>query len=102
MAGAFSQFLTALQPGLDAVEGHLTSYVVAASAIGITSMALIQTMKDQLPLRQWYQKMRLCRWITEGLPTAAAVIAVVGKPTATQVEADMLTLALDGDGKAFY
>jgi len=102
MAGAFSQFLTALKPGLTALESNLTSYVVAASAIGVTSMALIQTMKDQLPLRQWYQKMRLCRWITEGLPTADAVTAVVGKPTATQVEADMLTLALDGDGKAFY
>jgi hypothetical protein len=102
MAGSFSQFLAALQPGLNALEAHLTTYIVAASAIGVTSMALIQTLKDQLPLRKWYQEMRLCRWIKEGLPTSNVVTAVIGTPTAKQVEADMLTLALDGDGKAFY
>jgi len=100
--GSYLQFLAGLKSGLGNLESELTSYLVAASAIGVTSMALIQTLKDQLPLRKWYQRMRLRRWINEGLPSPAAIKAGVAPATAQDVEQDMLTLALDGDAKAFY
>ena len=52
---------------LDAFRNSATSYVIALSAIGVTAMALIQTVKDQTPLRASYQRRRLRKWIAEGL-----------------------------------
>jgi hypothetical protein len=100
--GSYLHFLTGLQSGLGTLQSELLSYFVAASAIGVTSMALIQTLKDQLPLRKWYQRTRLRQWIQEGLTSPSAVAAQAQVATAGQVEEDMIRLALDGDSKAFY
>jgi hypothetical protein len=102
IAESYLHFLVDLQPGLARLQSALTSYIVAASAIGITSMALIQTLKDQLPLRKWYQRRRVCQWIETGLRSGNAKIGDAHSASAPAVEADLLRLAVDGDAKAFY
>ena len=79
------------------VANHLAGYVAALSILGGVSMALLQTLKDLFPIRQWFQKFYLSQWMKEGateagLPPAAAATA----------ESDLLKLAVDGDAAALY
>lgn len=95
---------------LDAFRTSATSYVIALSAVGVTAMALVQTVKDQSPIRAIYQRRRIRKWIQEGfadfrsgqatLPDGVR-ITMDGLDPAT-AESDILRLATDGDAKAFY
>ena len=49
---------------------HLSAYVIALSIIGGVSMALLQTLKDLLPARQWFQRYYLRKWMEEGAAEA--------------------------------
>src|SRR5258708_7279403 len=81
--------------------GHWTSYVFALSVIGGVTMALLQTIKDLLPVRQWFQKAALQKWMEEGKDEAQA--RKPDRPVSLEnAEADLLTLAVDGDASAFY
>jgi len=87
---------------LNNASSSLTSYAVVLSALGVTSMALVQTLKDQTPLRQKYQRMRICKWLKEGETSWNSKSAGAGNAHAQPAELDMVTLAADGDSKAFY
>ena len=95
---------------LDAFRNSATSYVIALSAIGVTAMALIQTVKDQTPLRAFYQRRRLRKWIAEGLADFQVgqdalpneVRISMDGLDASAAEADILRLSTDSDAKAFY
>jgi hypothetical protein len=100
--GPYLHFLVNLKPGLSTLQGTLTAYLVVTSAIGITSMALVQTLKDQLPLRKWFQRWRVRNWIKEGLNSPTATAVGVSASSDRAVEQDLLRLAVDGDEKAFY
>jgi hypothetical protein len=98
----YLQFLMDLKPGLSVLQGTITSYLVVTSAIGVTSMALVQTAKDQLPMRKWYQRWRICQWISEGLESGMKKVGPISGVSEKSVEQDLLRLAVDGDQKAFY
>jgi hypothetical protein len=101
-AESYLHFLVDLKPGLSTLQGTLTSYLVITSAIGVTSMAFVQTLKDQLPIRRWYQRWRICQWIGEGLKSGVKKTGEIPGASEKVVEQDLLRLAVDGDGKAFY
>ena len=73
-------------------------------------MALIQTVKDQTPLRAFYQRRRMRKWIAEGLADFNAgqnklseeVRVSMDGIDADAAEVDILRLSTDGDAKAFY
>jgi hypothetical protein len=83
------------------VANHWSAYVIALSIVGGVSMALLQTVKDLLPVRQWFQKYYLKKWMGEG---AAEAQKNLNNPalSATKAEQDLLSLAVDGDGAALY
>jgi hypothetical protein len=80
---------------------HLSAHVIALSIIGGVSMALLQTLKDLLPTRQWFQSYYLKKWMEEG---AAEARKNFDNPNvlAPKAEQDLLTMAVDGDAAALY
>jgi hypothetical protein len=83
------------------VAGHFEAYVLALSILGGVSMALLQTIKDLLPVRQWFQRYYLSKWMEEG---AAEARKKFDNPavSASIAEEDLLELAVDGDRGALY
>ena len=104
------QFFHDFSGSLDAFRNSATAYVIALSAVGVTAMALIQTVKDQTPLRAFYQRRRMRKWIAEGLADFNAgqnklseeVRVSMDGIDADAAEVDILRLSTDGDAKAFY
>lgn len=86
---------------LKEVADHWSAYVIALGLIGGVSMALLQTAKDLLPLRQWFQRSFLRKWLEEGGAEARAM-AGVPAASAAKAEADLLRIAVDGDAAALY
>ena len=85
----------------NSTAGHWTSYVLALSIIGGVTMALLQTIKDLFPVRQWYQRYAHKKWMEEGKTEAQKKWPDKAVST-VKAEADLLTLAVDGDSSALY
>jgi len=85
----------------NSVANHLTPYVLALSIIGGVTMAILQTIKDLFPLRQWFQREALQAWLREGETEARARLNNTAI-SAVNAETDLLTLAVDGDAAALY
>ncbi|MDA8107697.1 MAG: hypothetical protein M0015_03580 [Betaproteobacteria bacterium] len=79
-----------------AVAENVTAFVAAMAAVGVLSMAIIQTLKDMLPLRNWYQRAYLRAWLARKQRAAG------GGPDPIAAERDLVRLATAGDDKAFY
>ncbi len=78
---------------LQNVAASWSAYLSGIVALGVLSMAVLQTVKDLLPIRRLYQQRFLRRWL------AAKGGAGVDVPA---VERDLIALATDGDRDAFY
>ena len=86
--------------GVGAIANWVKTWAVPLAAIGTVSMALIQTAKNVLPLRSWFQRARIRRWLFEAARD-------VSRPTkvnvcTTKAETDLISLATSGDEEAFY
>ena len=90
----------------------VVNYLTTISAIGVITMALIQTAKDMLPLRRWFQAARFRAWLGQGVDEASApdraaalTAGADGAPPrldARAAAARIVALAADGDGDALY
>jgi hypothetical protein len=84
----------------------LGGYLAAMAAIGVAAMALIQAAKDVLPLRTWFQRWRLEKWMAEGAREAEAHFAATlpdangAGINARRAWKDLIALSVDGDEKA--
>jgi hypothetical protein len=82
------------------VADNATKLATATAAIGVLSMAIIQTLKDMLPLRNWFQQWWLKGWLRDRASKAART---GGKaPDVKKAEDDLIRLATAGDRAAFY
>jgi hypothetical protein len=81
------------------ISQHWSGYVTALSIIGGVSMALLQTLKDLLPIRQAFQEWYLQRWIAVAVTEANAKFGPVSADTGTK---DLLDISVNGDEAAFY
>ena len=96
--GIFDQAQIAeIMKGLDAIVGWVKAWAVLLTAIGTVSMALLQTAKNVFPLRSWFQRGRLHRWIL-----AAASTSAIRDVCTSKAEIDLISLATSGDKEAFY
>ncbi len=82
------------------VAENSMAYATAMAAIGVLTMAIIQTLKDMFPTRDWFQEWRLKAWLREKAAVAANIGAVT--PNADTAEQDLIRLATAGDRGAFY
>jgi hypothetical protein len=121
---------TQVTQGLDTIKAALSHWALPVAAVGTVSMAILQTLKDQTPIRNWYQKVRLRKWLL------ASILGDYSKSWITRlrhrfylrfppkkdaehklkvealrkeqfellkkVEADLISLATSGDREAFY
>ena len=104
--------LAALQAAPSPVSSGFVDYLTTIGAIGVITMALIQTAKDMLPLRRWFQRRRFRRWLVEGVgeagaPDRSATLAARGDEGAVALDARaaerrVVSLATDGDADALY
>ena len=94
------------------VSSGFLDYLTTIGAIGVITMALIQTAKDMLPLRRWFQRRRFREWLAEGVDEAAApdrapALRPPGADGAVALDAGaaerrVVALATDGDADALY
>jgi hypothetical protein len=122
-AAAIQQFIAYL-------SAHAYQFLTAIAAVGVLSMAIIQTIKDMLPVRNWFQQYFLETWLqqkagdaqkasTEWMTTAKGGLAwfsverertdppaddkyFLESPRVDKAEKDLFRLATDGDDKALY
>jgi|SRR5579859_3565117 len=119
---------SAIDQLLQYVSDHSYKFLTAISAVGVLSMAIIQTIKDMLPVRNWFQQYFLQRWMQKKCrdagnraadwmraagsrwfaeetnrtdPVANSATFETG-PDRTVAERDLFKLATDGDSDALY
>ena len=80
----------------DLVAGRVVPFLTAMAAIGVLSMAVIQTAKDLFPVRRWFQRRYLRQWLR--IKTREVGDAV----DPARAEQDLIRLATAGDESAFY
>lgn len=92
--------------GLQLLTHWILIVAVPLAGIGALSMALIQTGKNMLPLRLWFQRYRVENWLAQRASQAAASAKAAGSasapPSVAQAQADLVHLATAGDADALY
>ena len=84
---------------VDAIYARAFGFATALAAVGVISMALIQTVKDVFPIRRWFQTYRVRDWLSAQAPKAPAG----GHPVSAEAaETDLVRLATSGDRAALY
>lgn len=96
----FQGFADAIIKFVDAFSTNIAAFVSAMAAVGVLSMAIVQTLKDMLPLRNAYQRAFLRRWL--GAKRSAARSEHAMSVDVDAAERDLVRLATAGDAKAFY
>ena len=90
----------AIQKVADVIAGGLYKYAAALAAVGLVSMAIIQTVKDMLPTRRWFQDWRVRTWLRDQAAKAPSIPG--GPPIQKVAEGDLVTLATSGDRAALF
>lgn len=85
----------------NAVQRNAIPFLTAMAAVGVLTMALIQTVKDLLPVRRWFQRDYVRKWLAFRAAEASKRHAEPRVDTA-RAENDMVRLATNGDAHCFY
>ena len=96
----FQGFADAIIQFVGAFSTNIAAFVSAMAAVGVLSMAIVQTLKDMLPLRNSYQRRFLRRWLASKRAAARSEFAT--HVNVDIAEHDLVRLATSGDAKAFY
>lgn len=90
----------AIQEGVKAVYEWAFPFATALAAVGVISMAFIQTVKDMVPLRRWFQAWWVKGWLQNQARQARLVQGFEADPE--EAEKDLIRLATSGDREALY
>lgn len=85
---------------VEAIGDSATPFLGTMAAVGVLSMALIQTVKDIFPLRKWFHRWKLKRWLDMKADVVKATCHE--RPHVDQAMEDIIRLATAGDSDAFY
>ena len=89
----------AIQDAVKAVYDWAFPFATALAAVGVISMAFIQTVKDMLPVRRWFQAW----WVREWLQEQARQARLQGfEADPAEAEKGLIRLATSGDRAALY
>ncbi len=78
----------------------VVQFAAAAAAIGLLAMAIIQSVKDMVPVRRWYQRTFVRAWLAHKARDHARHGGL--KPDAEKACADLVELATTGDADALF
>src|SRR5690348_4286135 len=98
--------------GLQLLTHWILVIVLPLAGIGALSMALLQTAKNLLPLRLWFQRHHVESWLAQRSTQALAFAKAANfasasapapaYPNVAQAQADLVHLATAGDAGALY
>jgi hypothetical protein len=108
-------------PGLKVIAAFVAQWAVPLAAIGSVSMALIQAIKNETPIRNWFQQFKLRQWLLASLLEdftdgrfrrfsnrlkrrfgGNQEIRRVQEQHLRNIEQELILLATSGDRDAFY
>ncbi|MBI2833587.1 MAG: hypothetical protein HYX76_04065 [Acidobacteria bacterium] len=92
------EFTTEITQFADAISSRAVGVVTALAAIGVVSMAIIQTVKDLFPVRRLFQESFLRGWLHERRRESQ----LAPKPDDARAGQDLVRLATSGSSAAFY
>jgi hypothetical protein len=95
IAGALNNFF-------DNLNRDFLQYLLAVAALGVLTMAIIEALKNLTPVRRWYHRGRLDRWIREGITEAKQNLGISHNLTLSKVRCDLVAIAADNDEMALY
>lgn len=78
----------------------VVQFAAAAAAIGLLAMAIIQSVKDMVPVRRWYQRAFVRAWLGHKARDHARLGG--STPDADKACADLVELATTGDAHALF
>lgn len=90
----------AIEEAVRVVAGGALGYATALAAVGVLSMALIQTAKDLVPIRRWFQLARVRAWLRRQAAQAPPPAGAAVDPD--RAEEDLIRLATSGDRAALF
>ncbi|MGC1105529.1 MAG: hypothetical protein WA876_03250 [Candidatus Acidiferrales bacterium] len=88
-----------LTPGLQFLTHWILVIILPLIGIGALAMALVQTAKNLLPLRRWFQRAYVDKWLAQ---RAHAAVAAPEAVSLSQAKTDLVHLSTAGDANAFY
>lgn len=79
-------------------------FFTATLIVGLLSMALIQILKDLVPVRRWFQKYWVRQWLQERKPFWKPGFDPEQRANfdPRKAEWDLIQLAMDGDSNSFF
>ncbi len=86
---------------VDAIYAKAFGFATALAAVGVISMAFIQTIKDVLPVRRWFQAQWVRRWLRDQARQVPPTLTA-GVTSGNTAEVDLVRLATSGDRAALY
>ena len=87
-----------LPPLLPFLTHWILFVILPLLGIGALSMAVIQTAKNMFPLRRWFQRSHVEKW----LAARAHASAAAPEASVPQAKTDLVHLGAAGDANAFY
>lgn len=88
----------AVQDFINTIYAHFFAFLTAMAAVGVLSMAILQTIKDTFPVRRAFQRQWLKKWFVYKSTEAVGSFQV----DPIQAERDLIKLATDNNENAFY
>src|SRR5258708_1270032 len=85
---------------IDTIYARAFGFATALAAVGVISMAFLQTIKDVLPVRRWFQAWWVGGWLTE--QAAGTPALATGAVNVAAAQTDLVRLATSGDRAALY
>jgi hypothetical protein len=76
------------------------AFLMAVAGLGVLTMAILQTLKDVTPIRQWFQKHEMKRWLGVHAKVAQQNLGADTNPVVA--EQQIVLLSTDADERAFY
>jgi hypothetical protein len=89
----------ALTQGIYDIKNEVVNWGILFAGIGTVSMAILQTARNLLPLRMWFQQSHFRTWINKVSSTAPERFR---NTSGASAEKDLINLAAGGDREAFY
>jgi hypothetical protein len=77
-----------------------TTFLLSVAGLGTLTMAILQALKQGLPIRRWFQQYQMIVWLKQHARLATENLG--HEPCWTKAEKQIVLLSTDGDFGAFY
>ena len=76
------------------------TFLLSVAGLGTLTMAILQALKQGLPIRRWFQQYQMVQWLKMHASLAKQNLGL--DPCRTKAEEQIVLLSTDGDDGAFY